>query len=246
MTASNHFEPDDALRADLKEPHLPVETSTTGELEDLRERVNNLARLIDVTVLVSSSLNLKEVMNRVMKMAKEMMEAEAASIMLWNQELECLEFEISVGGVGMEKLKTLQIKKGQGIAGTVADTGEPLLVADVSKDERFFQEADQATGFVTKSILAAPLIVHDGIVGVSEVLNHKAGRPFTKHDLEIFATFCRQVAVAVENARLHEKEVKQSLLDQQMKMAAEIQRSFLPAELPKDSGERFEVEAFNR
>ncbi|MBT7858226.1 MAG: SpoIIE family protein phosphatase, partial [Nitrospinaceae bacterium] len=145
-----------------------------------------------------------------------------------------------------EKLKTLQIKKGQGIAGTVADTGEPLLVADVSKDERFFQEADQATGFVTKSILAAPLIVHDGIVGVSEVLNHKAGRPFTKHDLEIFATFCRQVAVAVENARLHEKEVKQSLLDQQMKMAAEIQRSFLPAELPKDSGERFEVEAFNR
>jgi sigma-B regulation protein RsbU (phosphoserine phosphatase) len=81
---------------------------------------------------------------------------------------------------------------------------------------------------------------------VSEVLNHKAGRPFTKPDLELFATFCRQVAVAVENARLHEKEVKQTLLAQQMEMAAEIQRSFLPAELPEDPGGRFEVDAFNR
>lgn len=240
MTASTQFEPDDALRAELDSP------DSSSELEDLRERVGNLTRLIDVTVLVSSSLNLKEVMNRVMAMAKEMMEAEAASVMLWNEDLECLEFEISIGGVEVDKLKTFQIKKGQGIAGTVAATGEPLLVADVSKDARFFQEADQTTGFVTKSILAAPLIVHDGIVGVSEVLNHKAGRPFTKYDLELFATFCRQVAVAVENARLHEKEVKQSLLDQQMKMAAEIQRSFLPAELPEDPGGRFEVDAFNR
>ena len=240
MTASAQFEPDDTLETDLEN------SDSLSELEDLRARVRNLSRLIDVTVLVSSSLNLQEVMNRVMEMAKEMMEAEAASIMLWNNDLECLEFEISVGGVGVEKLKTIQIKKGQGIAGTVAETREPLLVADVTKDNRFFQAADEVTGFVTKSILAAPLIVHDGIVGVSEVLNHKAGRPFTKPDLELFATFCRQVAVAVENARLHEKEVKQTLLTQQMEMAAEIQRSFLPAELPEDPGGRFEVDAFNR
>ncbi|MEE9240582.1 MAG: GAF domain-containing SpoIIE family protein phosphatase [bacterium] len=240
MPASSQGAPDGALDTD------PQESDLANELEDLRVRVGNLSRLIDVTVLVSSSLNLKEVMNSVMELAKEMMEAEAASIMLWNDELECLEFELSVGGVGMEQLKSIRIVKGQGIAGTVAETGEPLLVADVSKDPRFYAKADETTGFVTKSILAAPLIVHDGIVGVSEVLNHKEGRPFTKHDLELFATFCRQVAVAVENARLHEKEVKQSLLDQQMKMAAEIQMSFLPAELPGDEDSRFEIGAFTR
>jgi sigma-B regulation protein RsbU (phosphoserine phosphatase) len=222
------------------------ESGAAAELEDLRTRVENLSRLIDVTVLVSSSLNLQEVMNRVMQMAKEMMDAEAASIMLWNDELECLEFELTVGEVGVDTLKTIRIEKGQGIAGTVAETGEPMLVADVSKDDRFYGKADEATGFETKSILAAPLIVHDGIVGVSEVLNHKEGRPFTNHDLELFATFCRQVAVAVENARLHENEMKQSLLDQQIKMAAEIQRSFLPAALPEDEEKRFEVDAFTR
>ncbi len=240
MVAASRGAGDGALDADLQG------VVSENEISSLRERVGNLSRLIDVTALVSSSLNLDEVMNRVMEMAKEMMEAEAASIMLWNEAEQALEFEISVGGAGVEKLKTIQIPKGQGIAGTVAMTGEPLLVADVTKDERFFQKADDHTGFVTKSILAAPLIVHDRIVGVSEVLNHKAGRPFTEYDLELFATFCRQVAVAVENARLHEQEVRQSLLDQQMKLASEIQKSFLPQVFPDDEAGRFEVHAFTR
>lgn len=240
MVAASRGAGDGALKTD------PQEIGSEEEISSLRERVGNLSRLIDVTTLVSSTLNLDEVMNRVMEMAKEMMEAEAASIMLWNEVEQALEFEISVGGAGMEQLKTILIPKGQGIAGTVAMTGEPLLVADVTKDERFFQQADEATGFITKSILAAPLVVHDRIVGVSEVLNHRAGRPFTEYDLELFATFCRQVAVAVENARLHEQEVKQSLLDQQMKLASEIQKSFLPQVFPTDDSGRFEVHAFTR
>ncbi len=238
--AASRGSTDGALDADARDD------GAEKELSDLRERVGNLSRLIDVTALISSSLNLDEVMNRVLELAKEMMEAEAASVMLWNEEKQALEFEISVGGAGVEKLRTLLIPKGQGIAGTVASTGEPLLVADVSKDKRFFQKADERTGFVTKSILAAPLLVHDRIVGVSEVLNHRAGRPFTEYDLELFAAFCRQVAVAVENARLHEQEVKQSLLDQQMKLASEIQKSFLPQVFPSDEAGRYEIFAYTR
>ncbi|MFQ5692771.1 MAG: GAF domain-containing protein [Nitrospinota bacterium] len=173
----------------------------------LRERVESLSRLMEVTALISSTLDLDEVLSRVMSLAKEMMAAEAASILLWNEEIECLEFQTSVGGVGVEQLKTIRVPRGQGIAGTVVETGEPLLVADVTKDSRFFTKADEATGFVTKSILAAPLIVQDKIIGVGEVLNHTDGRPFTPLDLDLFASFCRQVAVAIENARLHKEEV---------------------------------------
>jgi sigma-B regulation protein RsbU (phosphoserine phosphatase) len=240
MVAASQDTGDGAL--DSKQTEIVAEEI----ISTLRERVGNLSKLIDVTALISSSLNLDEVMSRVMEMAKEMMEAEAASIMLWNEEEEVLEFELSIGGAGVDKLKTVKIPKGEGIAGTVVSTGEPLLVADVSKDNRFFHKADETTGFVTKSILAAPLMVHDRIVGVSEVLNHKAGRPFTEYDLELFATFCRQVAVAIENARLHEQEVKKSLLDQQMKLASEIQKSFLPQVFPNDDAGRFEVYAFTR
>ncbi|MEE9276327.1 MAG: GAF domain-containing SpoIIE family protein phosphatase [bacterium] len=226
-------------------PADPPGPDSPEDLARLRERVKSLSRLMEVTALISSTLDLDEVMNRVMTLAKEVMEAEAASVMLWNEELECLEFEIAVGQVGVEKLKQFQIKKGQGIAGTVAETGVPLLVADAPSDPRFFARADEETGFVTKSILAAPLITSDRLVGVSEVLNHRAGRPFTEQDLELFAAFCRQVAVAVDNARLHKREVKRRLLDQQMSMAASIQKSFLPDRLPEDERGRFRIGAFS-
>ncbi|MFP6870763.1 MAG: hypothetical protein VCE91_15775, partial [Nitrospinota bacterium] len=80
MSASSQDAPGGAPMSDSPE------TAAANELEDLRARVNYLSRLIDVSALVSSSLNLKEVMNRIMVMAMEMMEAEAASIMLWNEE----------------------------------------------------------------------------------------------------------------------------------------------------------------
>lgn len=218
----------------------------TEELSRLRTRVDNLSRLIDVTSLISSNLDLEDVMNQVMELAKRVMDAEAASILLWNEEEQCLEFDLAVGEVGVETLKTIRVMKGQGIAGTVMEIGEPILVADAQNDPRFFSGADEHTGFVTRSILAAPLIVSDRIVGVSEVLNHRDGNPFTDQDLELFAAFCRQVAVAVENARLHQVELKRQLLDQQMNMAASIQKSFLPGSLPQDEASRFRLDAFTQ
>ena len=224
----------------------PVPIDDTGELSRLRIRVDNLSRLIDVTSLISSNLDLDEVMNQVMELAKKVMDAEAASILLWSEEKQCLEFDLAVGEVGVEVLKTIQVKKGQGIAGTVMGTGEPLLVADAQNDPRFYSGADERTGFVTKSILAAPLIVSDRIVGVSEVLNHRDGHPFTEQDLELFAAFCRQVAIAVENARLHQVELRRHLIDQQMDLAASIQKSFLPLKLPQDEAGRFRLDAYTK
>ncbi|MEK6711118.1 MAG: GAF domain-containing SpoIIE family protein phosphatase [Nitrospinota bacterium] len=224
----------------------PKAAPETPEMQALRERVDNLSRLMEVTALISSTLDLEEVLQRVMRLAKEIMGAEAASVILWNEKEQCLEFQTSVGEVGVEELKAVRIPKGQGIDGSVMESGQPLLVADVSKDPRFFAKADEKTGFVTRSILAAPLIVHDKVIGVGEVLNHKGGRPFTELDLQLFASFCRQVAVAIENARLHKAEVRRHLLDQQMEMAASIQKSFLPAALPVDGSGRFELGAFSR
>ncbi len=217
-----------------------------NDLPRLRERVENLSRLMEVTSLISSTLDLEVVMKRVMTLAIEVMYAETASIMLWNEEAQCLEFEISIGGARVDALKTVRVPKGQGIAGTVMETGEPMLIEDVTKDSRFFAKADEATGFVTKSILAAPLAVRGRIIGVSEVLNHMEGRPFTEQDLELFASFCRQVAVAIENAQLHKSELKRVLFDQQMTMAASIQKSFLPVTLPEDERGRFEVDAYSK
>jgi len=181
--------------AGAKRAARPRAAGKTQQMRALRERVDNLAHLMEVTALISSTLDLDEVLQRVMKLAKEIMGAEAASVMLWNEAEQCLEFQTSVGDVGVEELKTIRVPKGKGIAGSVMESSQPLLVADVRKDARFFAQADEKTGFVTRSILAAPLIVHDKVIGVGEVLNHMDGRPFTELDLQLFFSFCRQSSI---------------------------------------------------
>jgi sigma-B regulation protein RsbU (phosphoserine phosphatase) len=222
---------------------VPVTTETT-ETQDSRAEIPRLARrlaqlhsLVEVSALIGSSLDLSEVLNGVMQKAKAVMEAEAASILLFNERTNKLEFEVAVGegapGATLETLrKTIALDLGQGIAGAVALSRQPELIADVPSDPRFYKNADKITGFITRSMLAAPMIVRDKLVGVAEVLNPRHGGRFTPEDLELFSTYCRQAAVAIENARLHTVELERLREQQQLEFAAMVQQSFLPQRCP--------------
>jgi len=211
------------------------EQAHRAEAARLERRLRQLASLMEVSVLIGSSLDLSEVLNSVMQKAQDVMDAEASSILLLNERTNKLEFEVALGG-GENTLATLRKKitldLGQGIAGSVALTRAPELIADVAADPRFFRDADKTTGFTTRSMLAAPLIVRDKLVGVAEVINPRGGGRFTTEDLELFATYCRQVAVAIENARLHTVLLERQREQQQLEFAAMVQQSFLPQRCP--------------
>jgi sigma-B regulation protein RsbU (phosphoserine phosphatase) len=140
-------------------------------------------------------------------------------------------------------MQKIQLRVGEGIAGWVAQSGQPLIVPDVSKDTRFYSGSDEATGFKTRSILAVPLKVKDRIIGVAEVLNPLHDKSFTEDDLDLFSTFSRQVALAIENARMHRAMLEKQKLDQQLEAARTIQESFMPQAFPMDLQGRFEVAA---
>ncbi|MBU2461807.1 GAF domain-containing protein, partial [bacterium] len=135
-----------------------------------------------------------------MKMAKTAMNAEASSLMLVDDETQELVFEVAEGG---KEIKEIRLKIGEGIAGWVAEKGEPLLVKDVSKDSRFSGKADEKSGFVTKSILAAPLKAKDRVIGIIEAIN-KIGKPsFSEDEIGFFMLLANQIASAIENAKLY-------------------------------------------
>jgi sigma-B regulation protein RsbU (phosphoserine phosphatase) len=211
------------------------EQETRAQVARLERRLRQLGSLMEVSVLIGSSLDLTEVLNSVMQKAQDVMDAEASCVMLLNERTNKLEFEVALGEADstLETLKkTVTLDLGQGIAGAVAVTRTPELVADVAADARFFRDADKITGFTTRSLLAAPLIVRDKLIGVAEVLNPRGGGRFTPEDLELFATYCRQVAVAVENARLHKVLLDRQREQQQLEFAALVQQSFLPQRCP--------------
>ena len=87
---------------------------------------------------------------------------------------------------------------------------------DAHKAPRFAKRVDKPTGFVTRLILAVPLVVKEKVIGVAEVINRLDGKAFNDDDLDLFSTFGRQVALAIENARMHRFMLEQQKLEQQI------------------------------
>ncbi|MFQ5601889.1 MAG: SpoIIE family protein phosphatase [bacterium] len=206
--------------------------NVTQELHQLRSKVKDLSSLIEVSIIINSALELDELIELVMEKAQAVMKAEASSVMLLNEEKNILECAVALGSVGEQVKKNMQLKLGEGIAGWVAQHGEPQIVPDVLTDPRFNPTVDSDTGFKTRSILAAPLIVKNKTIGVAEVINRRDGEAFNNEDLELFSTFCRQVAMAIENARMYKMKLEAQKLEQQLEAAKFIQQSFMPESFP--------------
>ncbi|RPI01659.1 MAG: GAF domain-containing protein [Calditrichaeota bacterium] len=215
------------------------------EMDRLKSHFDDLKSLIEVTNIISSTLDLEQVLALVMEKAQEVMRAEASSVFLINQETQALECEIALGTHAGQLSKKITLAKGQGIAGWVWQNAQPLIVPDVQRDQRFYGQVDTQSGFVTRSILAVPLIWKDRLIGVAEVINRTDGKEYTEYDLNLFTTFGRQVALAIENARFHQLSLEQERLRQQLESAKEIQQSFMPQKLPQGENGIFDIAARN-
>jgi len=170
-----------------------------------------LELLLEVGRLLSSKLELSDLLTSVLELSTKVVDAESASLLLLDEKTQELYFDTALG-LGPEASK-LRFPLGQGIAGTVAKNRAPEIINEVRKDARWSPAADEASGFVTRSILAVPMLLKGHIVGVLEAIN-KNGGGFTEMDKQVFEAFASQAAVAIENARLFS-----SLRDERFKLA---------------------------
>ena len=168
------------------------------------KKLRQLNTLVDMAALVSSSLQTSEIRTRAIEAATRLVSAETGSLLLLDQGTGELYFEVALGEEG-EKLKTIRLKRGEGIAGWVALHGEALLVPDVQQDPRFFEGADRKSEFQTRDMLCVPVKTKDRTLGVLQAINSGEDGGFDDGDLEMLGALASQVAVAVENAGLFEK-----------------------------------------
>ncbi len=161
-----------------------------------------------ISVFISSIDSLQKLLTLIMEESKSILNAEASSLLLYDREEKVLFFKVATGDKG-SKIKTIKLKLGQGIAGTCAKEKKVINVKDVSQDKRFFSSADEKSSFQTKSILAVPLTGKKGkLLGVLEVLNKKNGAAFNSGDEELMTIIAGQASLAVENAQLYVKSMK--------------------------------------
>lgn len=192
----------------------------------LRRRNQELAALVEISHMVTSSLDLDEVLRTTIKGIREILRVEAGSLVLVDAEADRLVFRTTFSPEqGWMSGRTIQ--PGEGIVGYVVQTGEPQLVNDVARDPHFSPEADEESGVVAHAILCVPLRIREQALGAIEVINKLDGE-FTDADLELLQAMAASVAVAVENANLYselaeftsELERSQAQLIQAEKMAA--------------------------
>lgn len=192
----------------------------------LRRRNQELAALYEITRAVTSSLDLDQVLVATMRGIREILQVEAGSLVLIEEETGELVFHKTLSPE-QGWITGRSFRPGEGIVGHVVATGEPYLVNDVGNDPYFYPRVDGGAGFTVHSVLCVPLAVRDRIIGAIEVVNKLDG-PFTESDLDLLRTMAGSVAVAVENARLYaeladfasELERSQAQLIQAEKMAA--------------------------
>jgi hypothetical protein len=132
------------------------------------------------------------------------MGAEASTV----YELEDRSNELVVRLARGEKKRPVEritLKVGEGIAGTVVKTGKPMVIQDVSQENKFTDKIDRITGFQTKSAICVPLLLRNRPMGALQVINKKSGDPFNRSDLEILFAIAQHVSMAMENANLYRR-----------------------------------------
>jgi two-component system sensor histidine kinase HydH len=190
-----------------------------GDQRDEKSRA--LDTILKFSALLNSSLKIEDVLDHAMRYAEEFIEAEASSIYELDEEKNELFIRLARGEkkIPLEGLKT---NVGEGIAGRVVDTGEPIVIPDVEKNDLFSDRFDKLTGFKTRSIICVPLTIRDKHIGALEVLNKKFEDPFTQADLELLTGMAQQIAIALENAKLYQRlEEKMALTVRELKQTQE-------------------------
>jgi signal transduction histidine kinase len=171
-------------------------------LEAAEQRALQLATLNQVSRIVNQTLDLDTVLQLIMEKSLELLDAEAGSVLLANDDADALTFEVVLGPVGRQ-LRGMQVAIGSGsIVGTVAKEMHSLIVNDVQADPRWNTSFDQTTEFITRNLICVPMVSRDRLVGVIEVLNKRAPECFSEEDTELLSSFAAQAAIAIENARL--------------------------------------------
>lgn len=197
--------------------------ATAGQYQ---KTIQQLSALFEATRLLNSTLDLAELLELILKIARAEVNADRGTVFLVDKDARQI---WSIVAMGLEK-QEIRMPFGVGVAGTVAQTGQPINVQDAYQLACFDPTTDQKTGYHTKSLLCMP-IRHKGsgeIVGVIQLLNQLIDGRFTAEDQDFLEKLSGHMAMALENARLHRAALEKQRMERELEMARGIQRSLLP------------------
>jgi GAF domain-containing protein/ligand-binding sensor domain-containing protein len=168
---------------------------------EVANRTKELAALNAIAAVVSRSLDLEEMLADALNETLEVIGIESGGIYLLDEEAGVLTIAVQRGFSPEFVTEIDRLTVGEGFSGLVARSGEPLVVADVSKDPRLTRMMVQEKGL--RSLAVVPLSAKGKVLGTLFVVT-RGYRAFAERDVQLLTSIGHQIGVAVENARLYE------------------------------------------
>jgi len=207
-------------------------TSSTPE----KPSVDRLALLYNLSIQLNSSLDLDEVLNRLMDEVITAVHAERGFVMLRNAD-QVLEFKVA-RGLEQTEIEDPEFQISRSVVERTAESGQPILTSDAQSDLRFnMRQSVMVMGL--RAILCVPLKAREKPIGVIYVDNRLRAGVFTPDDLDLLTSIAASSAIAIENARLYQLAVEKSKMETELNLARNVQISLLPRDIPKIEGWEF-------
>lgn len=210
--------------------------------------VDKLRMLLDITKTISRTLDLEEVLNRVMDTLDSLIPYDAAGIYLvkcsrpmaeWEggPDETCVFHTEAVRGYDIADLQELHLRMGEGLIGHVALSGKPFVSPDVRNEPRYINARKH-----TRSEMVAPIISNEEVIGVFDLESDELNA-YSNDDLEVLMLLASQVAIIIEKVMLHEQLIEKQRLQTQLEIARQVQLELLPPRDPQLEG--FDISAYN-
>ena len=201
---------------------------------------DKLRLLLEITRTISRSLDVDELLNKVMDTLGSLIHYDAAGIYLveaGDEENPYIYKARVIRGYDISfELVEPRILRGEGFIGRVAESGKPIISADVRKDPRYFQARDR-----TRSEMLAPIISNDKVIGVFDLESDQLDA-YSPDDLELLQMLTAQVAIIIEKVRLLDEVVEKKRIEAQLEIARQVQLELLPDADPQL--ENFDISAY--
>ena len=210
------------------------------DAQQRQKQITQLSLLFEATRLLNSTLDLAELLELILKIARQEVKADRGSVFLVDSKQKEL---WSIVAFGLDH-QEIRIPWGKGIAGRIAENGEIINVEDAYELPYFESGFDQRFNYRTRSLLGMPIRHHTGeVVGVIQLLNKTTGPRFLPEDEDFLSKLSGHMAMALENARLHRESLEKQRMEKELALARGIQRSLLPDQPPVIPG--FELAVAN-
>lgn len=185
---------------------LNILASMVSRLAERAKSDRQMAHLnayLTVSSMLAQSIGLHGLLEAALYSCLEVVNAEAASVLLLDDEKRNFTF-YQVEGPSKPVLETATFPADKGIAGAVLQALQAEVINDVQHDPRFYGRIDSESGFQTRNMIAVPLVAGEERIGVLELLNKSGSNPFTEEDRMVLVSIAEVIAFAIRNAKIFE------------------------------------------